>query len=236
MSIPESLPQVLAFIAMLVPGISFVTVRTWFVGWRSPDYGAGSRVLEALYVSAIFVIVYVSLGLLVSGFASETTGMVSLGSFEIWATGGWRLIPAWLLGLSAVVLLVLVPGGIAALASWSRVTNKIDNEGNTTRVRHRVNRNQAVPRAWDKAAYGADTPRFVRIKTGDGTYLGGWYDAEGYVSTYPYERDLFIAHQWRMSKRGIFLGPIENSLGVWVPITDNCHVEWIAQDPSATDE
>jgi hypothetical protein len=109
MSIPESLPQVLAFIAMLVPGISFVTVRTWFVGWRSPDYGAGSRVLEALYVSAIFVIVYVSLGLLVSGFASETTGMVSLGSFEIWATGGWRLIPAWLLGLSAVVLLVLSP-------------------------------------------------------------------------------------------------------------------------------
>ncbi|KGJ76953.1 hypothetical protein GY21_08500 [Cryobacterium roopkundense] len=232
MNVPESLPQVLIFIAMLVPGISFVTVRTWFVGWRSPDYGAGSRILESLYVSAIFVIIYVGLGLAIFGLASELTGMVDLGSFENWVTNGWRNTPAWWIGLVSVVLLVGVPGGVAALMSWSRIATEVDADGNVTYKRRRVNRNQTVPRAWDMAAYGADTPRFVRVKTATGIYVGGWYDIEGYISTYPYERDMFIAHQWRMGKRGQFLEPIEDSLGVWVPINDDCHVEWIAAPPT----
>lgn len=230
-TVPESLPQVLIFIAMLVPGVSFVSVRTWYVGWRTPDYGAGSRILEALYVSAIFVIVYVGLGLAVFGLASEWTGMVTLGSFERWVNDGWRDTPAWWIGLVTVVLLVVIPGGVAALMSWSRLITKVDDDGKATRKRRRVNRNQSLPRAWDLSAYGAETPRFVRVKTGSGVYIGGWFDLEGYVSTYPYERDIFIAHQWRMGKRGQFLEPIHDSLGVWVPITDDCHVEWIAAPP-----
>jgi hypothetical protein len=227
-NVPESLPQALIFIAMLVPGISFVTVRTWFVGWRSPDYGAGSRILEALYVSAIFVIVYTGLGLTAFGLASESTGMATLGSFENWLTDGWRSTPAWWIGLVWVILLFGVPGGVAALMSWSRIATEVDEEGNVKYKRRRANRNQAVPRAWDMAAYGAETPRFVRVKTATGVYIGGWYDIEGYISTFPYERDIFIAHQWRMGKRGQFLEPIENSLGVWAPLNDDCHVEWIA--------
>lgn len=213
---------------MLVPGISFVTVRTWFVGWRSPDYGAGSRILEALYVSAIFAIVYVGLGLAIFGLASELTGMATLGSFENWVTDGWRDTPAWWIGLVAVLLLVVVPGGIAAIANGTRKAIEVDGDGLVTYKRRRVNRNLAVPRAWDLSAYGAEEPRFVRVKTATGVYIGGWYDVEGYISTYPYERDIFIAHQWRMSKRGAFLAPVTNSLGVWVPINDDCHIEWIA--------
>lgn len=71
----------------------------------------------------------------------------------------------------------------------------------------------------------------MRIKTSAGVYIAGWFDAGGYISTYPYERDIFIAHQWRMSKRGFFVEPIVDSLGVWVPITDECHVEWIGMRP-----
>lgn len=232
MNLPETLPQVLVFIAMLVPGVSFVTVRTWFVGWRSPDYAAGSRILEALYVSAIFVIVYAGLGLAVFGLASETTGMQTLGSLETWLARGWRDTPTWWIGLVAVLLLAVVPGAIAALMSWSRVAVEVTGDGTARRVRRRANRNQAIPRAWDSSAFGADAPRFVRIKTSTGVYIGGWFDAGGYISTYPYERDIFIAHQWRMSKTGHFLEKIEGSLGVWVPITDACHVEWIAHTPS----
>lgn len=231
MTLPNTLPQVLIFIAMLVPGITFVSVRTWYVGWRSPDYGAGSRILEALYVSAIFVIVYVGLGLAAFGLASEVTGMNNLGSFDHWASDGWRSTPAWWIGLVAVLLLVLVPGGIAILTSWSRTTVELQDDGTLKKVRKRVNRNQATPRAWDYAAYGADTERFVRIKTAAGLYIGGWYDSAGYVSTYPYERDIFIAHQWRMGTRGEFIEPLEDSLGVWVPITEACHVEWVAYRP-----
>lgn len=227
MNLPESLSQVLIYLAMLVPGFSYVTVRTWFVGWRSPDYGAGSRILEAIYVSAIFVIVYVGLGLTAFGLASEFTNLDTLGSFEGWLSDGWRNTPAWCIGLIALVLLVGVPGGVAALMSWSRVVVEVDEDGSAKRVHKASNRNQGTPRAWDYAAYGADTPRFVRVKSATGVYIGGWFDAGGYVSTYPYDRDIFIAHQWRMSKTGEFKEPIENSFGVWVPITDDCHVEWI---------
>ncbi|MGW9269815.1 DUF6338 family protein [Microbacterium sp. NPDC055599] len=227
MNVPESLPQVLIFIAMLVPGISFVTVRTWFVGWRAPDHGAGARILEALYVSAIFVIVYVGLGLAAFGLASEVTGMVTLGSFENWIDDGWRDTPAWWIGLVVVLLLVVIPGGVAAAMSWVRVVKELDVGGNVVRKLRRINRNQGTPRAWDLAGYGAETPRFVRVKTTTGVYVGGWFDEQGYVSTYPFERDIFVAHQWRMSTQGEFLEPLSDSLGVWVPITDDCLVEWI---------
>lgn len=158
--------------------------------------------------------------------------MQTLGSFETWVTRGWRNTPAWWIGLVAVLLLVVVPGALAALMSWSRVTVEVQEDGTAKRVRRRVNRNQAIPRAWDYSAFGADTPRFVRIKTSTGVYIGGWFDAGGYISTYPYDRDIFIAHQWRMSKTGRFIEKMEGSLGVWVPITDACHVEWIAHTPS----
>lgn len=219
---------------MLVPGISFVTVRTWFVGWRTPDYGAGSRILEALHVSAIFVIVYSGLTLALLGVFSDATNLGTLGQFEKWMTSGWRQTTSWWTGLLALILLVGVPAGVAALFSWSRLVVEVDDDGNALVKRRPVNRNQSTPRAWDYMAYGAETPRFVRIKTAENVYIGGWYDAGGYTSTFPYERDIFITRQWRMSPSGEFTEPIEGSLGVWVPISDGYHVEWIAR-PAETE-
>lgn len=227
MTVPESLPQVLIFVAMLVPGFSFVIVRTWYVGWRTPDYGPASRVLEALYVSAIFLVIYVGLLTLGFGVAAIWTHEGTLGALQRWLESGWKSGPAGLIAVATVLLLVILPGGVAGLISRRTKVTVVHEDGTTKTVTKRVNRNQAMPRAWDHAAYGADTPRFVRIKTSTGVYIGGWFDAGGYVSTYPYERDIFIAHQWRMSKTGQFAERIEDSLGVWVPITDACHVEWI---------
>ncbi|WP_349426861.1 DUF6338 family protein [Microbacterium sp. LWS13-1.2] len=233
---PESLPQVLIFVAMLVPGFSFVTVRTGYVGWRTPDHGAGSRILEALYVSAIFLVVYAGLLVLGFGVAAIWTGEGTLSALQRWIETGWKGAPAGLVAVVAVLLLVVVPGGIAALISRRTKVTTVQEDGTLATVSKPVNRNQAMPRAWDHAAYGADLPRFVRIKTSTGVYIGGWFDAAGYISTYPYERDIFIAHQWRMSKTGQFLERIEDSLGVWVPITDACHVEWINMKPSEGDD
>ncbi|MEF2977494.1 DUF6338 family protein [Subtercola sp. YIM 133946] len=227
MTVPESLPQVLIFVAMLVPGFSFVTVRTWYVGWRTPDYGPGSRILEALFVSAIFLVVYAGLFALVFGVAAIWTYQGTLGAVQGWFEGGWKDASAGLIAVAIIMLLVVLPGATAALLSRRTKILVVQEDGTTETVTKAVNRNQATPRGWDHAAYGADTPRFVRIKTSTGVYIGGWFDVGGYVSTYPYERDIFIAHQWRMSKTGVFLEPIADSLGVWVPITDTCHVEWI---------
>lgn len=212
---------------MLVPGFSFVTVRTWYVGWRTPDYGPASRLLEALYVSAIFLVIYSSLFVLGFGVAAIWTHKGTLVSVQQWLENEWRGAPASLIALAAIFLLVIVPGGAAGLISRRTKVSVVQEDGTTKTIKKPVNPNQAMPRAWDHAAYGAETARFVRIKTSTGVYIGGWFDDQGYVSTYPYERDIFIAHQWRMSKVGDFREPIEDSLGVWVPITDACHVEWV---------
>lgn len=235
MNLPESLPQVLIYIAMLVPGFSYVTVRTSFVGWRSPDFGAGSRILEALYVSAIFLVVYAGLFTLGFGVLAIWTGVGTLSALGRWVETGWATAPAGLVAVVGVLLLVVIPGGIAAWMSWRTQVVTVDKEGNATTEKKAVNRNQATPRAWDHAAYGADSPRFVRIKSSTGVYIGGWFDPGGYMSTYPYDRDIFIAHQWRMGNDGAFKEPIKNSLGVWVPISNDCHVEWIGLEAPVKD-
>ena len=228
MTVPDSFPQVLIFIAMLVPGFSFVAVRTWYVGWRSPDYGAGSRILEALYVSAIFLVIYAGALAVGFGLSSIWTGVGTLSALHAWLVDGWKGAPAGWLALLAVVLLVVVPGTTSALMVRRKSKIVVGPDGTRTVVKARVNRNQSTPRAWDHAAYGAEDECFVRILSHTGVYVGGWYGEGSYSSTYPYEKDIFIAHQWRMNKEGEFVEPLTDSLGVWVPLTESCQVEWIA--------
>ncbi|MGC5171604.1 DUF6338 family protein [Microbacterium sp. DT81.1] len=228
MTVPDSFPQVLIFIAMLVPGFSFVAVRTWYVGWRSPDYGAGSRILEALYVSAIFLVLYAGLLAVGFGVVALWTGVGTLSALQAWLVDGWKGAPAGWLALLAIVLLVVIPGVVSALMVRRKSKVIVGEDGSRKVVKTTVNRNQATPRAWDHAAYGAEDACFVRVLSHTGVYVGGWYGEGSYSSTYPYEKDIFIAHQWRMSKKGEFLEPLANSLGVWVPLTESCQVEWIA--------
>lgn len=100
-----------------------------------------------------------------------------------------------------------------------------------------VNRARDTPRGWDKAAFTAYTPpRFVRVRTADGSWYGGWFDSDSLVSTYPHERDLFIEVQWQMSSEGGFIKPIPGSVGVWIPITSDCVVEWVSGVPAGGEE
>jgi hypothetical protein len=227
-TVPESLPQVLIFIAMLVPGFSFVTVRTWYVGWRSPDYGPGSRILEALYVSAIFLVVYTGTGLLIHAWIQALSGVGTLRELQPWLEGAWKETASGLVAVLGIVLLVVVPGGVAALMSRRTKVTVLQDDGTAVVVSKAVNRNQSMPRGWDHAAFGADEPRFARVLTHTGVYVGGWYGPGSYSSTFPYDKDIFISNQWRMGSDGAFIEPMPDSLGVWVPITDQCQVEWIA--------
>ena len=231
MSIPETLPQVLIFVALLVPGFSYVTVRTWYVGLRSPDNGAGARILEALYVSAIFVVIYAGLFLATFVVVSWFHGVnPSVGGLESWLNVGARTLHAWLVPVGAVTLLVGIPGLVAWWRYSKNWTTVVKPDGSVEYIKTKASRNLPTPRAWDHAAFGATSPRFVRILTDSGVYVGGWYGEDSYTSTFPFDRDLYISRQWRMSRDGEFLEPLENSLGVWVPITDTCVVEWIAAD------
>lgn len=217
MTVPSSVPELLFFAALVIPGISYAWAKRRFVGWQAPNQDVGSRVLEALFVSVAFLIVYGAVFFVISGATIHGASNQLNVLAQEWQ-GSW----VWVLG---AMLLVGLPILAAYLinARWVK-TPMADG----TIQRKQVNRAKDTPRGWDKGAFTAYTPRFVRIKTANGAWFGGWFDGDSLISTYPHEKDIFIQVQWRMGPEGEFVEPIEESLGVWVPITDTCIVEWLA--------
>ncbi|MHA7298832.1 DUF6338 family protein [Pseudarthrobacter sp. MDT3-1] len=217
MTVPSSLPELFFFAAMVVPGITYAWAKRRFVGWQAPNQDVGARVLEALFVSAAFLIAYGALFFAISG-ATIADAAVQLDAVTQKWHGAW----VWILG---AVLLV----GLPTLASYfinARWVKTPMSDG--TVKRKQVNRSKDTPRGWDKCAFSAYTPRFVRIKTSNGSWYGGWFDSDSLVSTYPHEKDIFIQMQWQMGPDGEFIAAVEESLGVWVPVTNDCIVEWLA--------
>lgn len=238
MTVPESLPQIAAFILMLVPGLTWAVVKTWLIGVRDPDYGAGARVLDALFISAVFLVIYsaAALTVLIGNYSLEVARGVLDLAYKTW--------PSWAVALGAFGLLVIVPGVTSYFVNRRRVkytavvtdwrgNPKIDETGNQkTKTKKRgINRPNSIPTAWDMAAYEKIDERWVRVRLAEKLYFGGYFGQGSYASTYPHDRDLFIQEQWEMGTDGQFLRPVRNSLGVWVPVPDDAVVEWLDSDP-----
>jgi hypothetical protein len=235
MNVPESLPQIAAFVLMLVPGLTWAVVKTWLVGVRDPDYGAGTRILDALFISAVFLVLYSALALVV--FVGRYSLEVARGVLDI----AYKEWPSWALALAGFGLLVVVPGLTSYFANRRRVTYAILKEGPDgqplTKLKKRaINRPNSIPTAWDKAAYESVTYRWVRVRVADKLYFGGYFGPGSYASTYPRGRDLFIEEQWEMGIDGRFKRPVANSLGVWLAVPDGAVVEWLASDPTEVTE
>lgn len=239
MNVPESLPQIIAFVLMLVPGLTWAVVKTWLVGIRDPDYGPGARVLSALFVSAVFLVFYSAVALVV--FVQDYSLEVARGVLDI----AYKTWPSWQIALTAFGLLVVVPGVTSYFVNRRRVkytallkdwkgNPKLDDEGNQkTKTKKRgINRPNSIPTAWDMAAYEKIEERWVRVRLAEKLYAGGYFGQGSYASTYPHGRDLFIQEQWQMATDGRFLAPVKNSLGVWVAVSDDAVVEWLASDPT----
>lgn len=218
MNVPGSLDQLVLFVLFVLPGITFSTIRVALSGWKSPDYGVGARVLEALFVSALFDGAYLLiLGEVLAREARHTPDVLAWVS-----TANVGLLLGLLIGLPALVacLMFLRP------TIYKTVTQK-----GKKRVRVQLRSNyRSVPQAWDfKVLKKMREGHFVRVRTEGGLYYGGWYGAGSLASTYPHDRDLFIEKQWRMGPAGEFISEIEDSRGLWMPITDKTVVEWLAE-------
>jgi hypothetical protein len=87
----------------------------------------------------------------------------------------------------ALLLLVVIPSVLAILAQ----------------IRFRRSRwpfrlapvYHPTPTAWDRAAPERGYC-FVRIWTDDGHWVGGWVGPQGFLSTYPEPREIFIDQEW----------------------------------------
>lgn len=160
MSVPTSWTSAVIFMAMIVPGLSFATARVFFVGWRSPDYGPGARILDALYASAVFLVVYSSIAVVLIGGTPTQVGERAQAIWNEW--------PSLAVAVIAIGLLIVLPAlcGWLVSARWRRF--RVIKDGVAKDIVRQVNRSRPIPRAWDFGAFEAVTPRFVRIRTESG--------------------------------------------------------------------
>lgn len=225
LTVPSSFPELWFFVALVIPGVTYAWAKRRFVGWQAPNQDIGTRTLEALFASVVFLLVYGAAFFLISGAAFTDAGAQLEQLVAQW--------PGALTWVVAAALLVGLPVLSAYLMNARWV--KVPMDGGKTK-RKQVNRVKDTPRGWDKAAFTAYTPRFVRVRIADGSWYGGWFDSDSLVSTYPHERDLFVQVQWQMSPEGDFVEPIPGSLGVWIPVTSDCIVEWVSGVPAGGEE
>ncbi|WTW82112.1 DUF6338 family protein [Streptomyces canus] len=107
-----------------------------------------------------------------------------------------------LLGLVGA-LIVLLPAGLAWAEAWLRAR--------TAPTRH-----MPAPTAWDHL-FSGQSSCFVRIRTKDGRWVGGWYGGRSYATAYPQSRDIFLESQYRMTPDGRFGERMGDTGGVYVP-------------------
>jgi hypothetical protein len=223
--IPATSSQLLILVAVILPGIVFGTVLQRLRGPTPEDKDVGTRVLRAMAVGIGLDLVYV----IVAG--KRLTTLLDSRSDSIGAVAHPREA-----ALSALLLVGVIPTSLALLvhtrSAYRDASAEVSRWQRLWRARHTTYR--TTPTAWDHIARRRGGCS-VRVRLGDGEYLGGWVGPEAYVSGYPEPRDLFIASQWALDSRGTFLNKIEGTLGCYIAIGEGVLVEWIEHrdpDPS----
>jgi hypothetical protein len=200
--IPSTVQQLAILVLFVLPGTVYQVVRDHLLGPLASEQDIGNRVLRAIAMSALLDSIYALVAgpTLVRFFAGpERRGLSALAAHPRGAGG---------VGL---LLFVIIPTGVAIVEFYLR--------------NHRaVSRYDATPTAWDHL-FRRRGSCFLRIRTKDGTWVGGWYGSKSNASAYPQTRDLFLQSQYMMRPDGTFEGRLPNTGGLYIPAADISHLE-----------
>ncbi|MFC9360779.1 DUF6338 family protein [Rhodococcus sp. NPDC057014] len=218
MTIPGTLFQLIAFLLLVVPGIVYTACRRYLRGPTPDEKDFSVRLVHAIAASIIFDCVYL---IIVGPWIISTVERVEADSNIL-------LTNPRLTALAVLVLAVVIPATVAGIQQVRFARDPVSVGFAPSR--------RPYPSAWDaKATERADC--FVRIRTADGRWVGGYMPSEeGYIATYPESRDIFIPEQWEMGENGEFLDPVKGSLGIYVPLTGNERISWIREPPTPEEQ
>lgn len=195
--VPGTVQQLTILLILVLPGVFYQAVREHLRGAIAAEQEPQNRLLRAIAAGALLDAVYaVAAGpwlvdLLVGNGAGPLAGASS------------RPREA---GLAALLLVVLVPAGIAwAEAAWGR--------------RRRRARYEPTPTAWD-ALFRDRGSCFVRARMKNGLWVGGWLGTRSAVSAFPQQGDVYLQAQYRMGPDGRFLGRVPGTGGVYLRAAD----------------
>lgn len=217
-SVPGSAFQLVILLLFVLPGSVYQFVRTRLQGPHRDDFSALNRSLRALGASTLFMIVYaVVIGPRVLGLIRRTQSSDSAQALSAVRPLAWY----------ALLLLFAVPAAAAALAHLSA---KLPRPELLRRVRSSYD---PTPSAWDFTFDGLG-PHYVRVLTAEGSYIGGWYGPDSFVTSYPEPHEIFLEVAHHMGPDGTFGAEVDNSKGVYIRCDDIRLVEIVAApvDPS----
>lgn len=222
MTVPGTVAQVLFILLAMMPGFVFSAVRARRRGPSPDDQELSVRLLRSFGVSAALLGAYT----------------VLFGSWGVQQIVGAQGRPATGLivdsprqaALLAIILIGVIPAGLAVLDDLRQ-----DGRLDFWKIRLRYQgRYHAVPSAWDFAGPQlGDT--FIRVRLNDGTWVGGWFSADSFLSSYPEPRDLFIQSQWKLDETGRFIERVEGTRGVYVSCGQADVIEWVEPPTASAD-
>lgn len=214
MDVPTDAFGVLALVVLVLPGIVWISVRTAVRGRRANDADVAGRVLQALAISVALDAAY----LLILG----PSAIRRLSAVSEPGTPGIRMTAAAVLTLG-----VAVPALAAYLVNGKTALRKVHPRApKWCRLPLRTTANQSTPNAWDWAAPNLGG-RWVRIRTAEGKWVGGWFGNGSYISTYPEPHDIYVIDQHAVAKDGTIGDLVPDSAGFWMALKDGDIVEWI---------
>lgn len=209
--LPSTWVQVIVVVAVVAPGFTYQLERRRVTGPDPDEADVSIRILRAIMSSAILASLY-----------AVVLGPVVLRNlpdpFELSASNLRNL------GLTVFVLVFLVPW-LAARAAfylgtsswWQRCRDVLSAW--STRILGTRKGWDPTPSAWDFAFSRAE-PAFVRILTSEGLWIGGYWGAGSYASSFPDPRNIYLEIGYEMGGDGTFTGIVSAAEGVYVRCED----------------
>ncbi len=214
--IPGTYQQLVIALLFVLPGFVYQALRSRLRGPAPDDSNATNRVLRALGVSAGLASVYAAVvGPYLAGLA-ETRPAHPGGAAGL-------LAHVRQVGLLSLLLVFVVPAALAGADYWRL------RKGLSLRLAY-----DPTPRAWDYA-FREIEPTYVRVLTTDGTWIGGWFGENSFVSSYPEPREMFIQTAHLMDADGSFGAEQVGTNGMYVRCDDIRAVEFVDGRPVGDD-
>lgn len=212
--LPTTWAQITVVLAAVVPGFVYQVSRRR-VGGPDPDEADVTvRVLRAIASSALFAAVYaIAFGPEVAAYlhAPDTA------ADDVRPIGGYGLalvvaVP-WL--AARIVFYVRTSKPYEVVTSWFATTLNLRRQWDPT------------PSAWD-FAFSKREPGWVRIRTGEGLWVGGWFGPNSFASSFPDPQELYLEVGYNMTEEGKFTKDVSAPDGLFVRCRDAVLVDFIA--------
>lgn len=218
--LPQSWLQVVVIVVAVMPGFVYRSTLRGISGPDPEEKEVAVRLLRAVVASAVFAALY---------------AVVAGPWIEARVPREVEAVDARLLGGLGLLLGVVVPFTAAWARYWVSTSRAwlsvLALLARLTRFRRPYD---PTPTAWDHAL--RDRPEgWVRVLTGDGRWVGGWFGTASYASSWPEPRDLFIEVEYALTAEGAFTGEVVATQGCYVRCDDARLVDFIPDDARQED-